>query len=179
MLSMKRDFLAVESWSDDEVDGILGLAARVKRGEVQRRARAAASLALVFLDPSLRTRTSFEAGDVPARRPGHRPSSPGRGSWAMETEPDVVMDGATVEHLIEAARVLGRYADALGAALLSARRRLVGRRARTRVLADFARHCQKPVINLESARRHPCQELADGLTLRETLGRHARAGASC
>ena len=39
---------------------------------------------------------------------------PGKGSWALETEPGAVMDGDRVEHIIEAARVLGRYADALG-----------------------------------------------------------------
>ena len=55
----KRDFLALESWSDQEIEALLALAARVKRGEVtgglERKV-----LAMVFMDPSLRTRTSFE-----------------------------------------------------------------------------------------------------------------------
>lgn len=163
---MKRDFLSVESWSDAEVDELLALAARVKRGEVsgglERRVAA-----MVFLDPSLRTRTSFE---VAMHLHGGLtiPVEPGRGSWAMETEPDVVMDGATVEHLIEAARVLGRYADVLGLRAFPRGDDWAVTR-QDRVHADFARHCEKPVINLESARRHPCQELADGLTLREAL----------
>ncbi len=163
---MKRDFLSVESWDDAEVDDLLALAARVKRGEVsgglERRVAA-----LVFLDPSLRTRTSFE---VAMHLHGGLaiPVEPGRGSWAMETEPDVVMDGATVEHLIEAARVLGRYADVLGLRAFPRGDDWAVTR-QDRALLDFARHCEKPVINLESARRHPCQELADGLTLREAL----------
>ncbi len=163
---MKRDFLSVESWSDAEVDELLALAARVKRGEVsgglERRVAA-----MVFLDPSLRTRTSFE---VAMHLHGGLtiPVEPGRGSWALETEPDVVMDGATVEHLIEAARVLGRYADVLGLRAFPRGDDWAVTR-QDRVHADFARHCEKPVINLESARRHPCQELADGLTLREAL----------
>lgn len=163
---MKRDFLSVESWSDAEVDGLLALAARVKRGEVsgglERRVAA-----MVFLDPSLRTRTSFEAA-MHLHGGLAIPVEPGRGSWAMETEPDVVMDGATVEHLIEAARVLGRYADVLGLRAFPRGDDWALTR-QDRVHVDFARHCEKPVINLESARRHPCQELADGLTLREAL----------
>ena len=55
----KRDFLALEDWSADEVEALLALAARVKRGEItgglERKV-----LAMVFMDPSLRTRTSFE-----------------------------------------------------------------------------------------------------------------------
>ncbi len=69
------------------------------------------------------------------------PVEPGRGSWAMETEPDVVMDGATVEHLIEAARVLGRYADVLGLRAFPRGDDWSVTR-QDRVLADFARHCR-------------------------------------
>jgi N-acetylornithine carbamoyltransferase len=68
-----------------------------------------------------------------------------------------------------AARVLGRYADVLG--VRSFPRGDDWSRAREdAVIRNFARYCEKPVINLESARRHPCQELADAMTLRESLG---------
>jgi len=163
----KRDFLAVEDWSLAEVEAVLALGARVKRGEfpggLERKV-----LAMVFLDPSLRTRTSFEAGMF--LHGGHAVVlEPGRGSWALETEEGVVMDGDTVEHVTEAARVLGRYADAL--AVRSFPRGADWATARQdAVLRLFARHCEKPVINLESSRRHPCQELADAFTLREQLG---------
>ena len=99
---------------------------------------------------------------------------PGKGSWTLETEPGAVMDGDTVEHIIDAARVLGRYADALGGPELSPRHRLGGRAARTRSSGTSPQYCEKPVINLESARRHPCQALADAMTLREKLGETAR-----
>jgi N-acetylornithine carbamoyltransferase len=79
------------------------------------------------------------------------------------------MDGTSVEHIADAARVLGRYADVVG--VRSFPRGDDWARAREdAVVRNFARYCEKPVINLESARRHPCQELADALTLRETLG---------
>ena len=163
----KRDFLALEDWTLDEVEALLALAARVKRGEVagglERKV-----LAMVFMDPSLRTRTSFETAMF--LHGGHAVVlEPGKGSWALETEPGAVMDGDRVEHIVEAARVLGRYADALGVrAFPRGNDWAVARR--DAVVRDFARHCEKPVINLESARRHPCQALADALTLREKLG---------
>jgi N-acetylornithine carbamoyltransferase len=70
-------------------------------------------LAMVFMDPSLRTRASFEAAMF--LHGGHGiVLEPGKGSWSLETEPGAVMDGTTVEHIKDAARVLGRYADALG-----------------------------------------------------------------
>jgi len=164
---IKRDLLALEDWGLDEIEALLQLAARCKRGEVhggfERRL-----LGLVFMDPSLRTRASFEAAAF--LHGGHAiVLEPGKGSWAWETERGVVMDGSTVEHIAEAARVLGRYADVLG--LRSFPRGSDWATARAdRIIRDFAAYCEKPVVNLESARRHPCQELADALTLREHLG---------
>ena len=108
----KRDFLALEDWSPAEVDGLLALAARIKRGEISGGLEKKV-LAMVFMDPSLRTRTSFETAMF--LHGGHAVVlEPGKGSWTLETEPGAVMDGASVEHIIDAARVLGRYADALG-----------------------------------------------------------------
>ena len=163
----KRDFLALEDWTTDEVDGLLALAGRIKRGEVtgglERKV-----LAMVFMDPSLRTRTSFETAMY--LHGGHAiVLEPGKGSWPLETELGAVMDGDTVEHIVDAARVLGRYADALG--VRSFPRGNVWAEARQDlILRNFARYCEKPVINFESARRHPCQALADAMTLREKLG---------
>jgi N-acetylornithine carbamoyltransferase len=163
----KRDFVAVEDWSREAVEAVLLLAARVKRGEVlgglERKI-----MALVFMDPSLRTRASFEAAMF--LHGGHAiVLEPGKGSWTLETEPGAVMDGTSVEHIIDAARVLGRYADVLGVRSFPRGDRWDQAREDA-VIRHFARYCEKPVINLESARRHPCQELADALTLREALG---------
>ncbi len=163
----KRDLLSIEDLEDGAFEAILELAARVKRGEV-RGGLEGKILALVFLDPSLRTRASFEA--AMALHGGHAiVVEPGRGSWPLELEDGVVMDADRTEHLIEAARVLGRYADALGVRSFARGDRWSEVR-KDAVLRGFARHCEKPVINLESARRHPCQELADAMTLVEKLG---------
>jgi N-acetylornithine carbamoyltransferase len=164
---VKRDFLAMEAWSPEEIDGLLALATRIKRGEFPGGLEKKV-LAAVFMDPSLRTRASFETAMF--LHGGHAVIlEPGKGSWSLETDLDAVMDGSTVEHIIEAARVLGRYADAL--AVRSFPRGSDWARARQDdVIGNFARYSEKPVINMESARRHPCQGLADALTLREHLG---------
>ena len=109
---MKRDFLSMESWGQEQCLGLLDLADRVKRGEVSGGLEKKI-MAMVFMDPSLRTRASFEAAMF--LHGGHGiVLEPGKGSWSLETEPGAVMDGTTVEHIKDAARVLSRYADALG-----------------------------------------------------------------
>ncbi|HET8649021.1 MAG TPA: N-acetylornithine carbamoyltransferase [Gemmatimonadales bacterium] len=163
----KQDFLALEDWSPEHLSEVLDLAERVKRGEItgglERKV-----LAMVFLDPSLRTRTSMETAMF--LHGGHAiVLEPGKGSWALETQRGAVMDRDTVEHITEAARVLGRYADAVGLRAFPRGRQWDEERKDT-VLHQFAEHCERPVINLESARRHPCQALADAMTLREHLG---------
>ncbi|HEU4700409.1 MAG TPA: N-acetylornithine carbamoyltransferase [Gemmatimonadales bacterium] len=163
----KRDFLDLAALSREELELLLALAARLKRGEItgglERKI-----LAMVFMDPSLRTRSSMEAAMF--LHGGHAMVlEPGKGSWTLETEPGVVMDGTTVEHVVDAARVLGRYADALAVRAFPKGTDWSEERE-DRVLRLFAEYCEKPVINLESSRRHPCQALADALTLRERLG---------
>ncbi len=163
----KRDFLALEDWGADGLEELLRLSARVKRGEISGGLERKL-LALVFMDPSLRTRASFEAAMF--LHGGHAiVLEPGRGSWPLETEAGAVMDRDSVEHVVEAARVLGRYADALGVRSFP-RGTDWSMARRDPILRSFAEHCEKPVINLESARRHPCQGLADAMTLREKLG---------
>ncbi|HMV31495.1 MAG TPA: N-acetylornithine carbamoyltransferase [Gemmatimonadales bacterium] len=163
----KRDFITVEEWTPEEIDALLALAAKVKRGEVlgglERKV-----MAMVFMDPSMRTRTSFEAAMY--LHGGHAVVlEPGKSSWSLETEMGAVMDGTTVEHLKDAAQVLGRYADVVGVRSFPRGDDWASVRE-DHVIRDFARYCEKPVVNMESTRRHPCQQLADALTLREKLG---------
>lgn len=125
-------------------------------------------MAAAFMDPSLRTRASFESAMF--MHGGHMiVLEPGRGSWSLETELGAVMEGTAVEHLIETSRVLGRYADVIGVRVFPKGTEWV-RERQDRVIKDFAAYSEKSVINLESARRHPCQGLADALTLKEKLG---------
>jgi N-acetylornithine carbamoyltransferase len=163
----KRDFLAMEDWSIEQVDHLLALARRCKRGDIDG-GLTRKVLAMIFMDPSLRTRASMETAMF--LHGGHALClEPGKGSWALETDVDAIMDGASVEHIIEAARVLSRYADALAVrAFPKGADWSIERQDLT--IRNFARYSDKPVINLESSRRHPCQGLADALTLQEHLG---------
>lgn len=166
-----RHFLATDDWPDEDILALLDRGLELKHGSAPR-SLAGRVLVGVFFDPSLRTRTSFEVAMT--RHHGHMVVlEPGRGSWAIETRPGVVMDGDTVEHLIEAASVLGRYGDAV--AVRAFPKAASWQEAREdSVLRGFAAHAGVPVINLESARRHPCQGLADALTLRERFGSSLR-----
>ena len=84
----KRDFLALEDWSPEEVENLLRLAARVKRGEVTGGLEKKV-LAMVFMDPSLRTRTSFETAMF--LHGGHAVVlEPGKGAWPIEYRDGVV-----------------------------------------------------------------------------------------
>ncbi|MGQ0702068.1 MAG: N-acetylornithine carbamoyltransferase [Gemmatimonadales bacterium] len=164
---MKRDFLDTAAWPPEAIDRVLDLAVRVKRGGVKGGLEGKV-LAMIFMDPSLRTRASFETAMFLHGGYGFV-LEPGRGSWALEIDVGAVMEGIGVEHVIDAARVLGRYADAV--AVRSFPRGIDWATEREdRVVHNFARYCEKPVINLESVRRHPCQGLADAFTLRERLG---------
>ena len=159
-----QGLIATDEWADDEILALLDRAAELKSGAAGL-SLAGRALVMVFFDPSLRTRTSFEV--AMARHGGHAVVlEPGRGSWAIETRPGVVMDGDTVEHLVEAARVLGRYGDAVAVRAFPKAASWAEARADA-VVRGFAEHAGVPVINLESARRHPCQGLADALTLQD------------
>ncbi|HUP21286.1 MAG TPA: N-acetylornithine carbamoyltransferase [Gemmatimonadota bacterium] len=165
-MTTKRDFLGLEDFSWVEIEALLSLAERIKRGEVAGGLEGRI-MAMAFLDPSLRTRNSFESamflhGGLATV------IEPGKGSWAWETDPHAVMDGDRVENIVEAARVLGRYADVVGVRAFARGKDWAEARL-DRVVRSFAEHCEKPVINLESARQHPCQALADALTIREKM----------
>jgi len=125
-------------------------------------------LGMVFFNPSLRTRASFEA--VMARGGGSSiVLEVGNGVWKLEDREGAVMDGDRAEHIKEAAPVLSRYVD-----LLAVRTFAGGADDELDhadpVMNGFRTHCTVPTISMESAREHPCQGLADLLTARETFG---------
>lgn len=161
-----RHFLDPTALSRREFEGLLDLAARLKRGEATG-SLGGKHVGMVFFDPSLRTRTSME---VAVNELGGHPVSldVGHGTWALEHRTGVRMDEAAAEHVKEAVQVLGEYVDALG---VRAFPRLTSwtQEREDPVLGAFARWSPVPLINLESARFHPCQALADALTLRELL----------
>ena len=160
---MKR-FVDLAELPREEVLALLALSERLQR-EPQPRALAGKILGLLFLNPSLRTLASFQAGM--ARLGGSSfVITPGQGTWQLETRPGAVMDGAAAEHAREGIPVLASYCDALGIRAFADGRDLAADLAETTFNA-LAALVDKPLINLESAVNHPCQALADWKTLED------------
>ncbi len=158
---MKR-FVDLAELPREEVLALLELSGRLQR-EPQPRALAGKILGLLFLNPSLRTLASFQAGM--ARLGGSSfVITPGQGTWQLETRPGAVMDGAAAEHAREGIPVLASYCDALGIRAFADGRDLAADLAETTFNA-LAALVDKPLINLESAVNHPCQALADWKTM--------------
>ena len=161
-----RHFLNTQDWSRSELDALLAQAAAFKR---TRRGRdlAGRSVALLFFNPSMRTRTSFELGAFELG--GHAiVLAPGKDAWPIEFAPKAVMEGEAEEHIAEVARVLSRYVDLIGVrAFPKFQDWSVDRE--DRVLQAFAEYATVPVINMETI-THPMQELAHILALQQHFG---------
>jgi N-acetylornithine carbamoyltransferase len=161
-----RHLITTQDWPLEDLQAILDVAGDLKRGRLAARLDGA-TVALVFFNPSLRTRTSFEVG---AWQLGAHAVvlEPGRAAWPIEFEDGAVMDGEAEEHVREVAQVLSRYCDCIAVRAFPGFRDWSLDR-RDLVIRQFARWATVPVINMETI-THPCQELAHALTLRETLG---------
>jgi N-acetylornithine carbamoyltransferase len=161
-----KHFITTQEWSRGELDDLLAHAAELKRDPMQP-LLAGKAVALVFFNPSLRTRSSFEIG---AWQMGAHAVvlEPGQGAWAMAFGEGEVMDGVPEEHVSEAARVLSRYCDLIAVrAFPKFQDWTVDRQ--DHVIRSFAKFATVPVVNMETI-THPCQELAHILALRERFG---------
>ena len=165
---MPRDFLKTSDWSAQQLGDLIESAIRFKSGEEKSRALAGNSVALVFFNPSLRTRASMQVGIYDL---GGNPVvlEPGGTSWTLEHRDGVVMDADKTEHVAEFVRVLGRYCVASGVRTFAALKDWEAERLDP-ILNAFAKYSDVPIINLESAMHHPCQAMADMMTIREKLG---------
>lgn len=165
---MNKNFLRTSDFSREELEQMLEAAFRFKCGEDSAKSLAGKSVALVFFNPSLRTRASMQVGVYEL---GGNPVilEPGTTSWTLEHRENVVMDGDKTEHLAEFVRVLERYVAAIGVRTFANLKDWEAERLEP-ILSAFERYSSKPLINLESAMYHPCQALADMMTIREQLG---------
>ncbi len=162
-----RSFLSTGEFTREELSEILDLAVRYKTLGHGRPLQGK-SVALLFFDPSLRTRASME---IAIHQLGGQAVvlDVGRGTWTLEYREGVVMDGDKSEHIKEAARVLSRYVAAIGVRSFPALRSFEEERCDP-ILRSFAREASVPIINLESAMFHPLQAMADVMTIREIFG---------
>jgi N-acetylornithine carbamoyltransferase len=159
-----RHFLSTADWSQAELQGLLDSAAQLrgKRDE----GLAGKKAALIFYNPSLRTRTSFQVAML--EQGGDAIVLDAAGTWPLEIEDGVVMDGTAEEHVREAARVLSTYVDVICIrAFPKFQDWQVDRQ--DMLIRAFAEHATVPVVNMETI-VHPCQELALMRTLQDRLG---------
>ena len=146
----KRDVLTLRDLGRADLDGVLSLAAALKQERGQGRLRpllAGKKLALVFQKPSLRTRATFDLGMTEL------------GGSTLFLGPDEVQMG-TRETPSDCVRVLDRLVDILAVRTFA-----------QDIVEEMARNGSVPVINALSDLYHPCQVLADLLTLQECKGR--------
>jgi N-acetylornithine carbamoyltransferase len=163
-----RNFLTTGDLSRIELDSLLASAIQIKNTNVGGTPLAGKSVALVFFNPSLRTRASMQ---VAVHELGGNPVviEPGGTSWSLEHREGVVMDGDKTEHLKEFVPVLERYVSAIGVRTFAPLKDWETERTDP-ILNAFAKYASVPIINLESAMHHPCQSMADMVTIREKKG---------
>lgn len=166
---MSKNFINTNGMSSEQLEQLLDTAARFKNGADTSKPLVGQAIALVFFNPSLRTRASMQVatyqlgGEAVILEPGGT-------TWTLEHRDGVVMDGDKTEHVAEFVRVLERYCSAIAVRTFAHLRNWEEERTDP-VISSFVRHASVPIINLESAMHHPCQSMADMMTIREKLGR--------
>ncbi|MGH7663010.1 MAG: ornithine carbamoyltransferase [Gemmatimonadaceae bacterium] len=148
--SAHRDFLQITDFSSAELDKLFALAERMRKGAYRRKPLAGKSLAMIFMKSSTRTRVSFEVGAWQL------------GGHALFLSPRDIQLGRG-EPVADTARVLSRYVDGIMIRTFSHGE-----------VEDLARHATVPVINGLTDLLHPCQILADVLTVIQHLGGYRR-----
>ena len=144
---MIRHFVTGAELTADELTGLLDRAEELKAAPLSSGALRRRTIALIFQAPSTRTRSSFEAGIVEL------------GGHPMILRPDE-MQISRGESIRDTAYILSRNTSAIGI-----------RTSSDEIVEALAEHAGVPVVNMLTALHHPCQALADLLTLREAFGR--------
>jgi ornithine carbamoyltransferase len=142
---MHRDFLQIPDFSKDELLTLFDLAERMRAGKYDRKPLAGKTLAMIFMKASTRTRVSFEVGTYQL------------GGHALFLSPRDVQLGRG-EPIADTARVLSRYVDGI-----------MIRTFAHQDIEELAKYADVPVINGLTDLVHPCQVLADLLTVRQHL----------
>lgn len=162
---MPRHFLTTADWSRAEIDMLLHDARALRDSAFDPRL-SGKSAALVFFNPSLRTRTSFQVG---LHQLGAQAVVlDAAGTWPLELFDGAVMNGDAEEHVKEAARVLSTYVDLIGIRAFPKFQNWEQEREDP-LLSAFASYATVPIVNMETI-VHPCQELAMLLALQDKHG---------
>jgi len=157
-----KDFCDLADFSPEEIKSLLAKANWLEQQKSVPDLQGKV-LALLFLNPSLRTLTSLQATMVRLGG-GTFVVSPEMSIHGLETRAGIAMDGTAAEHIREAVPAIASYADAIGIRAI-ARRQDFEEDINDTYFSELRALCDIPVINLESSIRHPCQSLADWKTL--------------
>ena len=162
------DFITTQDFRPAELEGVITRARTFKHARPTALPLAGKSVALVFLNPSLRTRTSMELavaslGGTPVTM------NVGTDSWTLEHREGAVMNAGKTEHVKDAARVLSRLVDAIAVRSFAGLENLEDDLADP-VISCFRRYAEVPILNMESALYHPMQAMADLMTIIERRG---------
>lgn len=169
----RRHFISVSDVSD--INALVNKALFYKANPFADKALGANKrIGLLFLNPSLRTRLSTQ---VAAQNLGMEAIvfNVDKEGWALEFEEGAVMNGSTVEHVKDAAPILGNYFDILCIRTFPSLKNRDDDYTET-VISQFIKYAGVPVISLESATLHPLQSLTDIITIREQLANTPSTG---
>jgi N-acetylornithine carbamoyltransferase len=163
-----RDFLRTQDWSIDELEQALDLAAELKKKQksgIPHELLKRKTIYMLFYNSSLRTRNSFQTGIFQLGGQGIdlSPKSVYAPSLAGEDIPYVT------ERISDVARVLSRYGDAIAIRIYGNPVNWIYGKG-NQVVREFAKWASVPVINMEDDIYHPCQAMADLLTIKEKKG---------
>ncbi len=165
-----RDFLSLRDFTREELDTMLEVGLQLKADNTMRRRHdnilPMRTLFMMFFNPSLRTRNSFEAGIFQLGGHGHFLQPDAVRLPTLEGEDQ----GYGSERISDMARVLSSMGDAIAIRILGAKVNWEYEKA-GRIIAEFAKWATVPVINMEDNKDHPCQGMADAMVLREQFGR--------
>ena len=121
----------------------------------------------LFLNPSMRTRLSTQ---IAAQNLGMESIifNVGQEGWALEFEEEAIMSGSTVEHVKDAAPIMGKYFDILAIRTFPSLKNREDDYSEL-YINQFIKYAGIPVVSLESATLHPLQSLTDIITIQESL----------
>ncbi len=161
-----KHFISTADWDQQSLQQLIDQANQFKQGATSQ-ALKNKSVALLFFNPSLRTRTSFELGSW--QMGGHAiVLEPGKSAWPLEFEIGNKMDQTAEEHVIEAAKVLSRFCDLICIRAFPEFKDWQHDR-QDKIIKAFAKYATVPVINMETI-THPCQELAHMQAIQQQIG---------
>jgi len=169
-----KHFYNAADFSQKEINYLINLALKIKSGKFKK-SLSGKSLAMLFFNPSLRTRLSFTI--AMQKLGGLAVDFPIKDGYTFEYELGKIMDKRTIEHVKDAAKVISSYCDVIAvrsSELISSGSESVkvlswSELKKDKIMKSFMEYADVPVINMESNVYHPCQGLGDAVTIKEKL----------